>query len=201
MATIRKITKKVFGKDQTFKINYSAKFARFEVGLPEALDNFAIDSQTDYPTGKSEKEVLEELDKFIHKYETTSTTQRKVIGYRFNWSSKNIESKVASGHRSDYHPTTDEAQIEFMYLVMLEKEVGGTKRYFELRGEDTMELGYRDFDAEKDKLIDWTPERESFMKTFYASMEKLMNLLEEFVGSEELLIAAVDKNIKLLEKL
>ncbi len=208
MAKIRTHVEKVFGTETSFRVNYVAKYSRFEVILPEVLEKFRAEVSETIPHGESEAALVESLKTFINRYEKTKVVQRKVIAYWFDWSSKNINSPDKS-RQSWNRKTSDEARIECFFQVLIERKVAGTKLYYteglvwdsetKSRVPGLEPFHTHGHDPENAEVIDWTQEREDFLKGFYASMEQLMRNMKKFVGTKKLLIHAAEKSLLLIE--
>jgi hypothetical protein len=203
MAKIRVEQMYVGKKPFAFEIKYTTKWKRFEVDLPEFLETFAVQSETERPHGKTEEELLSKIHTFIKKFENDTVSERKLIWYMLDWGSKRVESFVSTGYDDTRRCTDGEARIEFNFKVVVEKMIGGTPSYIESDTDEDGDVHTYNVTQEikrQGQFIEWTQEAETFMADLYASMETLMRKLESFIGSKELLIKAVGNKIKLLPK-
>lgn len=210
MAKIRTVIHKVNGKHVEFQVHYAAKYKRFEIRLPEEMEAYVDSSNgtASTPTAGSEEELETRLRDFIARYETHKMVQRKIIAYRIERSSKNIEDPNDC-YGWNRNSVRGAASIRFEYHVLFERTVDGRTSFmqeeeqeYDDKGnryeEPRMILRHSMLDQDEYHVIDWSPKAEEFMANFYGAMEALMLKIDRFLGTPEAAIAAMQKGIQLL---
>lgn len=200
MAKIRTVNRKIFGKDEAMEVHYQTRLARFFVKIPDYLASFAseIELRDPYVTDANEVQLMVELDKLIKTYEEKSVTERKIIGFALQCSSANNTSNHPSMWAGSEY--TRDARISFQYEILIEKTVNGHSRYFKEQSDACGNPFLYQWQTRMDhmQVIEWSPEREEFVKDFYGSMETLIRKIAAFLTTPDGIIQAVDSRMQLL---
>lgn len=152
--------------------------------------------------GKDEQEAIQNFSGYMKLYFSASVKTQDVILYKFEYRSKNIESKERSGSRYFYNDN-DRVELLFDFHVCVKKQLAGKTSYIK-RGTDG--AGHKDAVAKKnyeEDTISWneipyTREAEDFFTELYGAMEGLCKKFTQFMGTKAALMRTLEHKQKLI---
>lgn len=189
MAKVKQIHRRVFKDLQSFWINYNKRFDRFEINLPEELEEYRELADLPPIQHKDSMEAVEkQLTEFIRYYCKNSVKKRKVILYRFETSS----AKTTNLRYNSFD--VKNLKLEFFWLVGEELSVGESRAITDPSATYPQEAQIKNYD----QVIEWTEEREAFMVNFESKLRELIQTIERFEDKPKVLEALIDSGVRLL---
>lgn len=189
MAKIRNEYIRTSKKGFSVTIVYLARKKHFTIKPISEWENFSKLIKIPIPVASTEDELISKLKEFAQRYVDSNTKTRKVIAYSVDWQSKNIDSHYCDRSWGD---GWDKAVIEFDYMILKEERVEDNILFYKNN------IPCHHVKTGEWKIIEWTKEREEFMKNFYKAMELLMGRMKEFMGDPERLVTAIENKVRML---
>lgn len=218
MAKIKKVDFYVSGKTYSSHAEYATdtgffvKLDREMLAIVEenTPDEFADRMQRHYTrgksgekviTGKTEKEAVENWEDFIGWYIKQASVTEKVLLYKFQYKSRNVDSDKDDRGRFSYGGNKSEASLNFDFHICDKRTLAGKTTYFK-HGSKTETIG----GSIREKMdgygwieVKYTEETEQFFIILYKGMEDLMQKFTKFFGDRKSLLDTVSKQVKLLK--
>lgn len=214
MAKIRQQHIKVNGRDLTGEVHYSPGVKFFSFRFPEPVATWAkvkYSEKVSVAQGKSEEELLKRVHEVLKEFHSDKLIERKVIAYKIAGDSSQLElardiaddPEGEDSLRERAMRRDEEVSLRLEFKVLMERSVAGSHSYAKEVIDHTGariwdECGRWDYDRDDWKIIEWTPEREAFFWDFYKAIETLIGRLNKFLGSEALVLKAIENKVKLL---
>jgi hypothetical protein len=202
MPTISRSDAMFGGVRYTRTVNFSNKTRLFSVAIPkECTDILGYDRISDATLDGLEKKYHDESQKLLDAKAKT----RKVILYKvlMNCAHDDLP-KCDAFEKLGYNH--DGIGVQVIAGVYLEKKFSfqGDRQntIYELVESSIPKLisedGIYDWNHDKSRILDWTPEREEFFRTFGDAMSKLCRMVSKFFGDEKELLALIENGARIL---
>ncbi len=197
MAKIKLVKKEIAGKSYELTIQYSDN--KFFIKLPEevfvaeltelAMKKYMRGGYATILESDTESELTDGLDEYIEKFETTKRLERKVIMVQFVYDSNRWSSHQHYSFNNDYSRKPIEESDR--------------KDVFDSKVEIKMELKIADNQQNKRALesytiVQYTAEREEFLRKFYANLANLIDAMKKSFLDESTFQQLITGKIKLL---
>ncbi len=204
MPTIHKSDVSFGGVKYTRIVNFSNKSKKFYVDIPKECANvMGYERIEDESLNGLEKKFLEGSEQFLN----SKAKIRKVIAYKILMNCGEVQEREIRFESLGYHE--DGIGIQVIAGVYNEKVFD----FKDGRGKKTKNIMYESipssipgfmseeiyyWNREKYKIVDWTPEREEFFRTFGEAMSKLCRMVRDFLGDEKKLLDLIAKGARIL---
>jgi hypothetical protein len=129
--------------------------------------------------GETEHELWDNLEKFNTQYRKETTTVRKVILFKTNYSSFN---NCEDYERTKLMYATMPAKLKFEYHIADEIDEGKHYSYEDSKTKINIARKRKNEEGEWE-IIPWTTEAEEFFISIYDGMEMLMKKMKKFIGT------------------
>jgi len=204
MSTIHRSDMSFGGVVYTRIVNFSIKLRKFSVAIPkECAEVLGYERIEDESLDGLEKKYRDASEAFLN----TKAKMRKIIVYRILM---NCGSDVRVGRSRfellGYHD--DGIGLQVVAGVYVEKKYNFTKAgheklnttYDQVKSSipDFMSEEVHHWNCKKYKILDWTPEREEFFRTFGEAMSKLCQRVSDFLGDEKKLLELIANGSRIL---
>lgn len=208
MAKIGKDMFVIKNENRCVEIHYSQKTGFYYKGVPQEvydLTNFGSKRYLD--EGSLKQQLLCSLTEYHEKIRNC----RKVISYHLYGSTQLILNKlegtyagysgIKTGVSKQFDHKLDnniENMFGFTFNVLIEV-TGRTTEYYHVREDDFPGGPYRFASESKERIIDWTQEREQFFMDLREKLQQLIYGVSQFFDHPDLLQLIDSHGIKLLE--
>ncbi len=213
MAKIKLVKKEIAGKSYELTIQYSDN--KFFIKLPEevfvaeltelAMKKYMRGGYATILESDTESELTDGLDEYIEKFETTKRLERKVIMVQFvydsnRWSSHSFNNDysrkpIEESDRKDVFDSKVEIKME---LKIADEITVGDRIEYKDGGTVICDNQQNKRALESYTIVQYTAEREEFLRKFYANLANLIDAMKKSFLDESTFQQLITGKIKLL---
>ena len=195
MPKIRTFEERFKGERVKVSVNYQPSNQLFTLDVPNKyhISGFKINgrqvfeipygSQNVVITGKSEPEMMAKFNQYVEMYNNNSNIETTKI----------IRCRYYGGDRQD-----NDFHLSFDYSIYNRVKCGQSMWYESVDDNGEVSREHLPRPDSEDVELEWSQEREDFLKRLRESFNSLHAHLQSFLGDSEILTKAIDSQVKLL---